>query len=149
MKFFPFKTEFIYTGQPYLYNNNHNEIYFDSSCHGDAVVQFGDWGQELNVDSQVKTIVSFEAVFSQQEIKRVNLSIPEFTDAKITVDVIKNMDRMKIYYDDRSGWFCFGNRNFYGKGYRFATDTIAVIHNNNLEAIFICPQKTDSFRYRK
>lgn len=139
MKFFPVKTEFIDTGQPYLYKNGHHEICFDSPCHGDAVVSFGDWGQELNVDSETRRVVSFEAVFSQQEIRKTRLRIPEFTDAKITVDVIKDMRRMRIYYDDGNGWFCFGNKDFRGEAYRFATNTAAVIRDNEPESILICP----------
>ena len=137
MKFFPVETEYIYIGQPYLCNNN---IYFASHCNSNAVVQFGDWGQELNVDSDTKTIISFEAIFSKKEIKKTDLIVPKFKDAKIIFDFVTDMKPMKIYYDECNKWFCFGNKNFLGKGYRFATDTIAVIYNDELEAIFIKPE---------
>lgn len=137
MKFYPVNTKFIYIGQPYLFDNN---LFFKSNNYCDKVIQFGGWGQELNVDSRTQTIVCFEAIFSKKDIEKVHLRIPKYTDAKITLDVVEDMRPMKIYYDDSNGWFCFGNKEFRGRGYHFATDTIAVIYNNELEAIFIRPR---------
>lgn len=137
MKFIPIESNFIYVNQPYLKYNN---IYSGPDCYSDTVLQFGDWGQELTIDSHSKTVVSFSAIFSKKEIKKATLDIPKFIDAKITVEELTDMKHcMRIYYDECSGWFCFGNKDSLGKGYRFATDTIAVINNERLEAIFIHP----------
>lgn len=137
MKLIPTQTNLIYNGQPCICDNN---IYSDPHCYTDTVLQFGDWGQELNIDSHSKSIVSFSAIFSKKEIKKANLDIPKFIDAKILIEELADVKHcMRIYYDKCSGWFCFGNKDSLGKGYRFATDTIAVINGDRLEAIFIHP----------
>ena len=137
MQFIPIESSFIYMNQPYLKDNN---IYSGPDCYSDTVLQFGGWGQELDIDSRSKTVVCFSAIFSQKEIKGTSLNIPNFIDAKIVIEGLTDMKKpMRIYYDECSGWFCFGNKDSMGKGYRFATDTIAVINNERLEAIFIHP----------
>lgn len=137
MKFIPSESNFIYVGKPYLKDNN---IYSDPSCYRDTVLQFGGWGQELDIDSHSKTVVSFSAIFSPKEIKKASLNVPNFIDAKIIIEELTHVKKpFRVYYDKCTGWFCFGNKDSLGKGYRFATDTIAVINNGRLEAIFIHP----------
>lgn len=137
MKFIPIESNFIYEDQPYLKDNN---IYSGPGCYSDTVLQFGGWGQELDIDSHSKTAVRFSAIFSQKEIKETILNIPNFIDAKIVIEELTHIKKpLRIYYDKCTGWFCFGNKDSLGKGYRFATDTIAVINDERLEAIFIHP----------
>lgn len=64
MKFIPVETNFIYVNQPYLKDNT--IIYFAPDYFGDTVLQFGDWGQELDIDSNSKTAVCFSAIFSKK-----------------------------------------------------------------------------------
>ena len=137
MKFIPIESNFIYVNQPYLKDNN---IYSGPDCYSDTVLQFGGWGQELDIDSHSKTVVRFLAIFSKKEIKETILNIPNFIDAKIVIEELTHIKKpLRIYYDKCTGWFCFGNKDSLGKGYRFATNTIAVINDERLEAIFIHP----------
>ena len=139
MKFYPLETQSIYLGKPVLSNNN---LCFVTNHSSDTVVQFGGWWQELNIDSATHSLVSFEAIFAQDKIKKASLVIPAFLNAKITVDSISDVHKsLKIYYDENNGWFCFGNKQYQGTGYQFATNTIAIINKNDLEAIFIKPCK--------
>lgn len=142
MKFIPIESNFIYVNQPYLKDNN---IYSDPDCYSDTVLQFGGWGQELDIDSHSKTATSFSAIFSKKEITETSLNIPNFIDAKIIIEDLTHIKKpFRIYYDKCTGWFCFGNKDSLRTGYRFAIDTIAVINNGLLEAIFIHPiEKND------
>lgn len=138
MKFFPYATDFIYDGQCILQDNN---IAFTPSHDSDGTIQFGSWNQELNILMDTRKIVSFEAIFSYKEVKPAKLRLPECINASIVVDSIQKRSKsLKIYYDSEIEWFCFGNKEYSGKGYCFATNTIAIINDDNiLEAIFVKP----------
>lgn len=47
--------------------------------------------------------------------------------------------KWEIYFDKVTGWFCFGNPNIQNSGYNFATNTIAVLSNGDLVAIYVKP----------
>ena len=140
LKFFASETQYIFTGQPLWIGS---EIAFKCPPYGDdATIEFGGWGQELCVLSETKTLVCFQAAFSPKKVKKAILRLPKPVDAKITVDRIENTKKaLPIFYDEQTRWFCFGNKDYAGKGYRFATDTVAVIDGDRLEAVFIRPEK--------
>lgn len=68
MKFIPIESNFIYEDQPYLKDNN---IYSGPGCYSDIVLQFGGWGQELDIDSHSKIAVRFSAIFHQKRSKKL------------------------------------------------------------------------------
>lgn len=69
MKFIPIESNFIYEDQPYLKDNN---IYSGPGCYSDTVLQFGGWGQELDIDSHSKTAVRFQLFFLKKKSKKLS-----------------------------------------------------------------------------
>ena len=143
IKFVPVKAEIEFTGEPIIVNNDivYRNAYQAPGVITDAV-QFGGWGQELDVIPDTRALVRFGAVFAPKKVKAADLRIPETFDAVITVEPIIDAKKpLPIYYDEQTGWYCFGNKDFSGKGYRFATDTVAVLSDGRLEAILIHPRR--------
>lgn len=143
LKIVAVETETVFTGEPILVNN---EIFYPNANQvpglNKDVVQFGGWGQELNVNSETRALVCFGAFFAPKEVKSANLRIPETVDAVLTLEQIIDVKRtLPVFCDEKTGWYCFGNKDFSGKGCRFATDTVAVLSDGRLEAILIHPRR--------
>ncbi len=142
VKFYPKPTEFIYTGMPCVAQNC---LSFEPLHKCDALIQFGDWTLELNIDSERKTIVSLEGVLSTKTFREQTFVIPPMENAAIYIDNINECGcitypKWDRYYDKESGWMGFGEIQTPGKGYCFATNTVALIHQNELKAIFVKPR---------
>lgn len=137
MKFFANRTEFIYEGQPLFSKNN---LYFEPLHKCDEVISFGDWSLELNIDSERKTLVSLEGIFSKRDIIECKFDIPVTQNAEIYFDNKENFGKWKKYYDKEKEWFCFGSIDSIGTAYCFASNTIAIINQGELKALYVKPK---------
>ena len=139
----------LHQGQPIYRKKDWGFDFEPRQVGGDCAVLVGD--VEILFDSVLRSASQLRGLCPHTRWIKRSLSIPEsFTGSLLLLDTtldapdIVRLDgttEWSVSYDPGSGWICIGSDTYSPEdvGVEFATDSVAILHNTYLKALWLKP----------